>query len=67
MSVDAARDSVIVSAKRTAVGKAKRGRLSTTRLDELTAIVLEDIIVSNPLVDPAQIDDVPHRMRYTGG
>ncbi|MEK6221201.1 MAG: acetyl-CoA C-acyltransferase [Chloroflexota bacterium] len=58
MSLDANRDPVIVSAKRTAVGKAKRGALSTTRPDELAAIVLRDIIASNPEVDPSTIDDV---------
>ena len=58
MSIDAKRDPVIVSARRTAVGKAKRGALSTTRPDELAAIVLKDIIKSNPQVDPATIDDV---------
>ena len=48
MRLDAARDPVIVSAKRTAVGKAKRGSLSTVRPDELAAIVLRDILESNP-------------------
>lgn len=58
MRIDATRDPVIVSAKRTAVGKAKRGRLSTIRPDELIAIVLKDILASNPQLDPAAIDDV---------
>jgi len=58
MTLDAERDPVIVSAKRTAVGKAKRGSLSTTRPDELMAIVLKDIVAANPAVDPKTIDDV---------
>jgi acetyl-CoA acyltransferase len=58
MSIDATRDPVIVSAKRTAVGKAKRGALSSTRPDELVSIVLKDIVDSNPKVDPISIDDV---------
>lgn len=58
MHIEASRDPVIVSAKRTAVGKAKRGGLSTTRPDELAAIVLKDILESNPKLDPATIDDV---------
>lgn len=58
MSQDSTRDPVIVSARRTAVGKAKRGRLSTMRPDELAAIVIKDVLVSNPKLDPATIDDV---------
>jgi acetyl-CoA acyltransferase len=49
---------VIVSAVRTPVGKAPRGVLSTTRPDELAAIVLREALRRAPGFDPAEIDDV---------
>ena len=49
---------VIVSAVRTAVGKAPRGMLSTTRPDELAAVVIAEAIRRAPGLDPAEIDDV---------
>jgi acetyl-CoA acyltransferase len=55
---DNPRDALIVAAKRTAVGRAKRGSLATTRPDELAAAVIIDLIDSIPELDPKQIDDV---------
>ncbi len=55
---DDARTPVIVAARRTAVGKAKRGALATTRPDELAAAVIKDLVASVPQLDPKEIDDV---------
>jgi acetyl-CoA acyltransferase len=52
------RDAVIVSATRTAVGKAPRGALRTTRPDELAAVVLTEALRRAPGVDPAAVEDV---------
>jgi acetyl-CoA acyltransferase len=49
---------VIVSAARTAVGKAPRGVLSTSRPDDLAALVIREAIRRAPGLDPALIDDV---------
>ncbi len=51
-------DAVIVSAARTAVGKAKRGGLATVRPDELAAEVIKDLLRRTPGLDPTAIDDV---------
>jgi acetyl-CoA acyltransferase len=51
-------DAVIVSAVRTAVGKAPAGMLRTTRPDEMAAAVLAEALARAPGVDPAEIDDV---------
>lgn len=59
MSVkELARDPVIVAAKRTAVGKAKKGGLATVRPDELLAAVIKDLMESVPQLDAKEIDDV---------
>jgi acetyl-CoA acyltransferase len=52
------RDAVIVSAVRTAVGKAPAGTLRTTRPDEMGAVVLREALARAPGIDPAEIDDV---------
>ncbi|MQC26135.1 MAG: thiolase family protein [Chloroflexi bacterium] len=52
------RDAVIVDARRTAVGKAGRGALASQRPDDLAAAVIRDLVVRNPALDPATIDDV---------
>lgn len=52
------REAVIVDARRTAVGKAKRGALRTTRPDELMAAVIRDLLARNPALEARQIDDV---------
>ena len=51
-------EAVIVDARRIAVGKAKRGALSSTRPDDLAAAVLADLVARNPQVEPSTIDDV---------
>jgi len=48
----------IVSAVRTAVGRALRGSLKDTRPDELGAIVVRGAIDRLQNLDPAQVDDV---------
>ena len=52
------RDAVIVSAARTAVGKAKRGGLASVRPDELAAEVIKELLKRTPGLDPAGIEDV---------
>jgi len=52
------KDAVIVSAVRTAVGKAPAGMLRTTRPDEMAAVVLAEALARAPGIDPAEIDDV---------
>ncbi|MCL4847987.1 MAG: acetyl-CoA C-acyltransferase [Acidobacteria bacterium] len=52
------KDAVIVSAVRTAVGKAPNGTLRTTRPDDLGAIVIAEAMRRAPGLDPAEVDDV---------
>jgi len=52
------KDAVIVSAVRTAVGKAPKGTLSATRPDELAAVVIQEALRRAPGLDPAEVDDV---------
>ncbi|RKU26389.1 acetyl-CoA C-acyltransferase [Candidatus Poribacteria bacterium] len=49
---------VIVSAVRTAVGKAGRGTLKDTRPDELAAVAIRDAVERLSNLEPAAIDDV---------
>src|SRR3954447_17364530 len=49
---------VIVSAVRTAVGKAPNGTLRGTRPDELAATVIQEALRRAPAVEPAEVDDV---------
>src|SRR5215510_6580582 len=51
-------DAVIVSAVRTAVGKAPNGALRSTRPDELAATAIADALRRASGVEPAEIDDV---------
>jgi acetyl-CoA acyltransferase len=51
-------DAVIVSAVRTAVGKAPKGTLSVMRPDELGAVAIKGALDRIPGLDPASIDDV---------
>jgi acetyl-CoA acyltransferase len=51
-------DAVIVSAVRTAVGKAPAGTLRTTRPDEMAAVVLREALARAPALQPGNIDDV---------
>jgi len=50
-------DAYIVAATRTAVGKA-RGKLSTTRPDDMLAHVICDLMTKVPTCDPKLLDDV---------
>jgi len=51
-------DAVIVSAVRTAVGKAPRGTLSVMRPDELGAVAIKGALDRVPQLDPSLVDDV---------
>src|SRR5437762_3861504 len=51
-------DAVIVSAARTAVGKAPGGTLRGTRPDELGATAIGEALKRAPGIDPTDIDDV---------
>jgi acetyl-CoA acyltransferase len=51
-------EAVIVSAARTAVGKAPGGTLRGTRPDELAAVAIAEALRRAPAVDPADVDDV---------
>jgi len=52
------RQAVIVSAVRTAVGKAPRGTLKDTRPDELAATAIAEAVRRARGLDPAEVDDV---------
>jgi acetyl-CoA acyltransferase len=49
---------IIVSAARTAVGKAKRGSLKNTRPDDLAAVAIKGAVDRVPNLAPEAIDDV---------
>src|SRR4051794_6771397 len=51
-------DAVIVSAVRTASGKAPTGTLRGTRPDELASVVIAEAMRRAPAVEPGEIDDV---------
>src|SRR4030095_4019411 len=51
-------DAVIVSATRTAVGKAPNGKLRTVRPDDMAATVISEALRRAPGLDPSEIDDV---------
>src|SRR5438046_5997872 len=51
-------DAVIVSAVRTAVGKAPGGTLRGTRPDELAAAAISEALKRAPGIDAAEVDDV---------
>jgi acetyl-CoA acyltransferase len=52
------RDAVIVSAVRTAIGKAPRGALKDTRPDELAAAVIREAVRRVAGLDPSAVEDV---------
>ena len=52
------RDAVIVSAVRTAVGKAPKGTLRTTRPDEMGATVIKEALARVPGMEMSEIEDV---------
>src|SRR5262247_1284589 len=51
-------EAVIVSAVRTAVGKAPNGTLRGTRPDELAAAVIAEALRRAPGIDASEVDDV---------
>ena len=51
-------EAVIVAAVRTAVGKAPKGTLRTTRPDDMAAAVISDLLKGLPGLPPETIDDV---------
>jgi acetyl-CoA acyltransferase len=51
-------DAVIVSATRTAVGRAPNGSLRTVRPDEMAAAVIAEALRRAPGVEPADVEDV---------
>ncbi len=57
-NIDPAREAVIVAAARTAIGKAKRGSLVTTRPEEMAAAVIQELLRRSEGLDPKDIDDV---------
>ena len=52
------REAVIVSAVRTAVGKAPKGTLRTTRPDEMGAAVIKEAVTRVPNLNASEIEDV---------
>ena len=52
------RNAVIVSATRSAIGKAPNGALKTVRPDEMGAAVIRAALTRAPGLDPAEVDDV---------
>lgn len=55
---DDMKEAVIVSAVRTAVGKAPKGTLKNTRSDDLAAAAIKDAVERVAGLDPSLIDDV---------
>ena len=51
-------EAVVVSAVRTAVGKAPKGTLRFTRPDDLGAIAVKEAVARVPQLDPREIEDV---------
>jgi len=51
-------DAVIVSATRTAVGRAPNGALKTVRPDEMAAAVIAEVLRRAPGVEPSDVEDV---------
>ena len=58
IKLNSSQDPVIVAAARTAVGRAKRGSLASTRPDELASVVIRELLRRTPALDAADIDDV---------
>jgi acetyl-CoA acyltransferase len=52
------REAVIVSSVRTAVGKAPKGSLRTTRPDDLAAVAIREAVSRAKGLDPKEIEDV---------
>ena len=52
------KDVVVISARRTAVGRALKGTLRHTRPDDLGAAVVRQLVADQPGLDPARLGDV---------
>jgi len=52
------KEAVIVSIARTAVGKAPRGALHSTRPDDMAAAVIREVLRRAPALDPSEVEDV---------
>src|SRR5208337_1745002 len=52
------KEAVIVSIARTAVGKAPRGTLRSTRPDDMAAAVIREALRRVPALEPAEVEDV---------
>ncbi|HEX5505048.1 MAG TPA: acetyl-CoA C-acyltransferase [Thermomicrobiales bacterium] len=52
------KEAVIVAGARTAVGKAPRGALRSTRPDDMAAAVIGAVVKRAPGLDPAEVEDV---------
>ncbi len=52
------REAVVVSAVRTAVGKAPRGILKDTRPDDVAAIVIKEVLARAPGLKMEEVDDI---------
>jgi len=52
------REAVIVSSVRTAVGKAPKGTLRTTRPDDLAAVAIKEALARVKALDPNEVEDV---------
>ncbi len=52
------KEAVIVSGARTAVGRAPRGALRTTRPDDLAGVAIREALRRAPGLDPSEVDDV---------
>ena len=52
------KEAVIVSIVRTAVGKAPRGALRSTRPDDMAAAAIREALRRVPALDPSEVEDV---------
>lgn len=52
------KEAMIVSVARTAVGKAPRGALRSTRPDEMAAATIREVLRRVPELDPVEVEDV---------
>jgi len=52
------REAVLVSSVRTAVGKAPKGSLRTTRPDDLAAVAIKEALARARALQPGEVDDV---------
>jgi acetyl-CoA acyltransferase len=58
MNNDFSREPVIVAATRTAVGKAKRGSLTTVRPEDMMSAVITELLKRAQPLKPEEVDDL---------